>query len=103
MPSIIDKITDVESQATALKRESAAKAREAIANAGAEALKSVAAARDQGREELAAVQARAEEEGQGVAKSIREEKAKEADAVCAAAKEHMTEAVSYILERVKQV
>ncbi len=103
MPSIIDRITDVESQAAVLKREAATKAREAIADASAEALRHIAAARDQGREELAKVQARAEEEGQGVAAGIREAKAKEADAVCAAARGNMPGAVSYILERVKQV
>lgn len=102
MPSIIDRITNAEAEAAALKRDAAVKARQAIAEASSEAQRLVAGARDQGREELIEAQARAEEEGQKIAADIRAAKAREADAVCAAAGKNMDAAVGYILERVTQ-
>lgn len=102
MPSIIDRITKAEADAEAIKREAAAKAREAIAEAGNEAQQLLAAVREQGRGELLAAQARAETEGKELAEGIRREKAAEADKVCAGARSHMQEAVSHILGKVKE-
>lgn len=102
MPSIIDSITNAETEAAAIKRDAAAKAREAIVNAGNEVQQQLALERDQGRERLHEAQLRAEKQGEEIAREILKEKSAQADQLCAQARSHIDEAVSYILGKVKQ-
>ena len=100
MPSIVEKITKAEEEAAALKREAARKGREDLAAARKGAAEALADAREASRRSIEAAERSAESEGAALAEQIRGERAAEADALCAKARQSLPEAVSYIMERV---
>lgn len=101
MPSIIEKVSEAEAQATSLKKDAARQAREMDAAARQAALSRLEAAQDVGRDLVAASAAKAEEEGKHIAREICEEQAAQSDASCQKARKALPHAVTYILERVK--
>ena len=101
MPSIIEKISEAEAQASSIRKEAARQARAIEASAHQAALDRLEAAREKGRALAAASALMAEEEGKRLAREIGQEQAAESARRTEAARQALPRAAAYILERVK--
>lgn len=100
MSSIIDEIAKAEAQAATIRQDAAASARDMIASAQAAGEKALAAQVEAGRTAQRTAAQRAEEEGALISEKVLATRRAEAAQKCAAAKEKLPEAVSYLLRRV---
>lgn len=102
MRSIIDEIAAAEREADEIRQQAAARAREAISFAQADAETALSDAeiveRDKTREALLA----AERDGDAVAQQILFSMEQEADALCQSACERAADAVAYLVKRVTE-
>ena len=101
MPTIVEKITETEARAAAIKHDAVLKGREDLAAAKKQAADAVAAAREQARAEFDRAEALAEANGRTAAEEICAANAKKADALCDVARKNLAEAAAYIVERVE--
>ncbi len=100
MNSIIDEIAKAEAQATVIRQEAAVASRDQVAAAQAKAQAQLNAVEEDGRELLRGATQQAEQEGKLLGEKIVSDRREEANIKCAAAKEKLPEAVSYLLRRV---
>ncbi len=99
MPSMIERITEAETQADELKKQAAAEGRELLSAAQDARADTNRQARDKARAELDKALAEAETAGAALAAEITDKNAKEADAACDKARASIPDAAAYILER----
>lgn len=100
MHSIIDEITEVETQAAKLRQDAATAAREAVAKAQDDADRQITSQADFARTKLREASQKAELEGAELGAAILAERAAESAAACDKAKGKLPEAVKYLVGRV---
>lgn len=102
MHSIIDEIAEAEKQAEEIRQQAAAQARESISFAQADAATALSDAEIAERDKTRAALLQAEQDGDALAQTILSDMAKEADELCARARERSAEAVSYLVKKVTE-
>jgi vacuolar-type H+-ATPase subunit H len=101
MASIMERIAEAERQADAILEEANRTARESVTRVKTEAEEAIAAADEQGRARVAAALVLARKEGEGVADGVARKAKEETDAMLSAAEKNVSEAVSYLMERIE--
>lgn len=101
MPSIIEKISEAEAQASSIRKEAARQARAIEASANQAALNRLEQAREKGRALVSDSALKAEEAGRQLAQETVQAQAAESARCKEAAREALPKAVAHILERVK--
>lgn len=102
MHSIIDEIAAAEQQAEDIRQQAAAKAREAIGFAQADAEAALTDADISEREKTREALAQAEKDGDAAAQALLLQMEKEAEALCKTARERSEDAVAYLIKKVTE-
>jgi V/A-type H+-transporting ATPase subunit G/H len=100
LSTIIDRITEAEEKADRLRKDAAAKAREAVTRAESKISEEKNKERQAGPARLREASEKAQLEGEKAAERIMQEARAKTGALCSEARKRLPAAVSYLMERV---